>query len=76
MCDLSLVEDEFHFMFYCPLYINLRNVLFAKIQGINPDLFWMSEGEMLNWLFKNEFFAVASYIEKAWQMRLKALYCN
>lgn len=56
VCDLSLIEDEFHFMFYCPLYVNLRTVLFAKIQSMNPDLFWLSEGEMLKWLFKYDFF--------------------
>ena len=71
-CDLGVVEDEFHFMFYCPCYHELRMSLFETIQNKNPDLFWMSE--MLNWLFIKEVFVVANYIEKAWQLCWRTLY--
>lgn len=27
LCGLGVVEDEFHFVFHCPLYHGLRNVL-------------------------------------------------
>lgn len=74
VCDLSLVEDEFHFMFYCPLYNDLRNVLFEKIQCKNPDLFRLSEGDMLGWLFSNDWFSVATFVEKAWTLRQRTLY--
>ncbi len=30
LCDLGVVEDEFHFPFHCPVYSDLRNHLFEK----------------------------------------------
>lgn len=74
VCDLFLVEDEFHFMFYCPLYNDLRIDLYNMIQQKNPDLFWLPEGEIMFWLFKNEIFCMATYVEKAWILRQKTLY--
>ena len=74
VCDLGVVEDEFHFMFHCPMYNNLRLSLFEKMQDKNPDLFWMSECHMLNWLFNKEVFVLAKFIEKAWQLRWRTLY--
>ena len=74
LCDLGVVEDEFHFVFHCPLYNNLRNSLFEKMQDKNPDLFWMSECYMLSWLFNKEVFVLAKFIEKAWQLRWRTLY--
>ena len=74
ICDLGVVEDEFHFVFHCPLYDSLRNVLFEKVQDKNPDLFWLPESSMLSWLFEEEVFAVGKFIEKAWQLRWKMLY--
>ena len=74
LCDLGVVEDEFHFVFHCPLYHDLRNSLFKKMQAKNPDLFWMSECAMLRWLFNNEVFVLAKFIEKAWQLRWRTLY--
>ena len=73
-CDLQVVEDEFHFVFYCPLYCDLRNSLFESIQFKNPDIFWKYEGEILCWLFENDVFALAKFIEKAWYLRQSILY--
>lgn len=58
-CDLQVVEDEFHFVFYCPLYCDLRNSLFESI---------------LCWLFENDVFALAKFIEKAWYLPQSILY--
>lgn len=74
VCDLRVIEDEFHFMFYCPLYFSLRTVLFRAVHNVKPDLFWLPEGEMLNWLFKQETFSVARYVENAWKLRISILY--
>ena len=49
---LDIVEDEFNFVFHCPFYSDLRNCLIEKIQSKNPDLFWLSKVDILNWLFK------------------------
>ena len=74
VCDLGVVEDEFHFVFYCPVYDHLRNILLEKIQVKNPDLFWLSEGNMLSWLFAEEVFTLGKFVEKAWQLRWRMLY--
>ena len=69
-----MVEDEFHFVFYCPLYNDIRNLLFESIQLKNPDLFWKCEGEILCWLFEKDVFVLAKFVEKAWHVRQSRLY--
>ena len=34
LCDLSLVEDEFHSIMKCPFYSTLRNNLLSKLSDI------------------------------------------
>ena len=74
LCDLGVIEDEFHFIFHCPLYNDLRCILFERIQLKKPDLFWLSEYEMLKWLFNEEIFVLAKFLGKAWFLRQKTLY--
>ena len=73
-CDLNVVEDEVHFLLYCPLYEDLRKCMFEIVQKENADLFWKSEGEILSWIFENEIFVFAKFIEKAWLRRQDVLY--
>lgn len=73
-CELNAIEDEFHFLFYCPLYEVLRMNLFESMQKKNPDLFWKGDGDILSWLFENEIFVLSNYIEKAWHLRQCKLY--
>ena len=58
-CDLCVVEDEFHFVFHLPLCNDLRNCLFEKIELKNLDLFWLSDADVLSWLFNMEIFVLA-----------------
>ena len=71
-CDLDTVEDEFHFVFYCPLYHGLRQRLFDRCR--NQDLMWLNDAERLVWLFEFKVFALGEYLEKAWDMRTKKSY--
>ena len=41
------IENEFHFMFYCPQYHVFRLRLFDKCN--NPDLMWVDDSERLKW---------------------------
>lgn len=70
LCDLGIVEDELDFVFYCPLYNDLRCVLFDKVQCQNPDWFWMTDGKMLSWLFEKDIFSLSRFLKKAWRQRL------
>jgi len=62
-----MVEDEWHFFF--PLYHELRMGIFERIY-----LFWMTDGDMVNWLFENEIYSLARYVEKAWKLSQRNLY--
>lgn len=64
-CDLGVVKDEFHFIFHCPSYSDLRNCLFEKIKWKNPDLFWLSDADVLSWLFNMEIFVLVRFIGDA-----------
>lgn len=43
-CSVGLVEveNEVHFLFYCPSYMILRNELFSKIIDVCSDFFLFS----------------------------------
>lgn len=71
-CDLNNIENEFHFVFYCPLYHELRQRLFNRCKNI--DLMWLSDAERLQWIFVHKIFALADYLEKAWDIRTKKTY--
>ena len=73
-CDLGVVENEFYFVFHCPLYNDLRNCLFEKIQLKTPDLFCLSDADILSWLFNMEIFVLSRFIGDAWQLRQRTLY--
>ena len=71
-CDIHDIENEFHFMFYCPLYHELRQKLFNRCK--NLDLIWLSDADRLCWIFEHKIFALAEYLEKAWDKRSKITY--
>ena len=37
VCDSNEIEDEKHFLCYCPKYFKLRNEFFAEIQSHLPN---------------------------------------
>ena len=66
-CNMD-IENEFHFLFYCPLYHELRSRLFDKCE--NLDLLWLNDADRLKWLFDHKVFAFAEFLEKAWRKRM------
>ena len=69
MCELDEVESESHFLLYCTKYDDLREVLFHEIYGQNPEIFWCSDEQKLEWLFNFNVFKTASFISQAWKRR-------
>ena len=54
-CDLSLVEDEFHFLMICAKFSNLRNSLFQDVNNINPNFSAsMDADKLIIWLMSQE----------------------
>ncbi len=65
--DLGVVEDEFHFVFLCPLYKNLSSVLFERMQGEEHRFVlvnWRSDIELF-FFFNENIFVLAGYLKKA-----------
>ena len=73
LCDLREVENEMHFLFYCPFFHELRAKLFFKLTE-SPDLFSMSDECRLSYLFSKKVFYLAQYVLSAYQQRMGALY--
>ena len=72
MCELNEIENEYHFVLYCPLYERVRGELFSKLKYSN--VLDMNDAQILKRLFEKDVFKLAKYLEKAWDMRKKALY--
>ncbi len=74
VCDLNVVEDELHFLFYCPLGDEARQILFQKMQDVKSELFWTEDEVKLEWFFREEAFSVATFIKSAWKLRKNKLF--
>ena len=73
MCDLNEIENEIHFVFYCPFYNSIRKTLFDKVDP-NYEFVWLEDYVKLKRLFQYEIFSFAAFLEKAWAMRRRAIY--
>ena len=62
------VEDETHFILFCPLYDDLRAVLFQKVQTPNLDLVECESSAVVEFLF-DHIFAFSEYLYRAWDRR-------
>ena len=54
ICDLRLVEDEFHFLMICPKFSNPRNNLFQDVNNINPNFSASMDADKFVWLMSQE----------------------
>ena len=54
------------------LDLDLRQEIFNRCK--NLDLIWLSDAERLVWIFEHKIFALAEYLEKAWDKRTKKMY--
>ena len=54
ICDLNLVEDEFHLLMICPKFSNLRNSLFLDVNSIYPNFSASVDADKFVWLMSHE----------------------
>ena len=74
VCDLEEIENEIHFLFYCPLYDELRHLLFSRMTTIYVDFFWLDDYKKLEFCFKKGIFGLADFMCKAWEKRQNVLF--
>ena len=74
LCNQNCVEDEFHFLCNCDLYIAHRNSLFDKVTGKNLEFATLSTEDKFLYLLKFENREVARYLERAYDMRKTCIY--
>ena len=72
--DLGGVEKEMHFLFFSPLYDNLKYNLFLKMSAECPDFFPMSDECRLQYLFTDKVFHLAQFVLNAYEQPMRALY--
>ena len=76
----SCVEDETHFLFYCPLYEAFRNLYYENIERKGNGTFrfnLLSLQEKLCLIFEKDFIRLtAKFISDAFKLRLDTLYNN
>ena len=46
LCDLQEIENEIHFILYCPFYHSIRQNLFDKVDK-NNEIIWFEDPERL-----------------------------
>ena len=72
LCNLSLVQDEKHFLFICPAYATLRNSWFNSM-NLNLEKFnTHNENELIRVFEFNR--QTAKYIVKAFELRKTILF--
>lgn len=69
VCNLNDIENEMHFLFFCPLYHEIRKELLN-----DAILFSMSDEKRLKYLFQMGIFKLANVVFKAWHLRKRTLY--
>jgi hypothetical protein len=65
------VENESHFLLYCPFYDELR---VPELLSQNPENFRSNDVRMES-LFAFNVYKLASFVTKAWMKRQDGLYC-
>ena len=68
------MEDELHFIFYCPLYATEREAFINDITRINGDINGKSDIEKLKLFMDNSSFG--SYIKQCYFKRSDFIYNN
>ena len=73
-CELGEIENEVHFLFYCPKYDDMREILVTKMSSICEDFLDLNDYEKMELCFDKGAFAVSDFICQAWEKRQCTLY--
>ena len=68
MCD-NAIEDEFHFLCICPIYLNLRENLYSSYYNISNDFIDLSDDQKFVYMLKQPIRNLIKYVTLAWNLR-------
>ena len=74
LCETDAVEDEIHFVIHCPLYDDIRSILFAKATHMFPDFHLYDELDKFVYLLKDFQKETINFIHDACQRRSSTIY--
>ena len=74
LCDGNKIEDEWHFIFNCPIYNDKRDDFFSGIVEQNPEFVLLEENEQMKYLFKTAHRKFAKDVEYCFRKRRSILF--
>ncbi len=74
LCDLGQADDEVHYLFYCPVYADLKDIFLRKMTLVSTDLFELDDHDICEFCFSKATFCVTYFICKAWDVRQNTLF--
>ena len=73
MCD-DASEDEFHFLYICPIYQNLRENLYLSYYNISKDFINLSNDQKFVYMLKQPIHNLIKYVTLAWNLGKRKLF--
>lgn len=75
MCNLGLIEDEKHFLLFCPFYTCCREQEYSNII-LSDNFIQMSDDDKLSFLLNIHIRKTAKYLLRAYLKRRNAIFCR
>ncbi len=74
LCDMNCIEDQFHFMFQCPLYDRYREELFTKARNCIHEWDNLSNCDKLSTLFTELPRSLGKYVKNSFISRRRTIF--
>ncbi len=74
ICNGGEVEDQYHFVFHCPVYNNKREIFTNVMQNRVPEWNTMSDNDKFILLFKDHSRLFARFVKDLFSYRKELLY--
>jgi hypothetical protein len=74
LCDLNVIENEFHFVCQCPVYSDCRSIMYNSITTKHSEFNNLQVQEKFLFIMKNEWQNLSVYLKSAWEIRNSKLF--
>jgi hypothetical protein len=74
LCDLNVIENEFHFVCQCPVYSDCRSIMYNSITTKHSEFNNLQVQEKFLFIMKNEWQNLSVYLKSAWEIRNSNLF--